>query len=460
MLGLGEMISYLPIEGGHIALAHRFVDPAWAFALSFNYAFNWLIILPVEISAVAVLVQYWDRSKSVNPGVWMAIALIVVIIINLFGARGYAEAEFWFASIKVLTIVVLILVGIAIDCGAGPTADGYIGFRFWKNPGPFVASYLGGFNGRTSLAEFLGFWAVLTQAAFSYIGTEIVAITAGEAENPRRNLPKAIKKVYIRILLFYILGTFIIGLITPSNDPGLGLSSDAAASPFVLAITRVGIKGLPHIINACLITSAWSAGSSDLYTASRALYGMGLVGDLPAIFKRTTRSGLPYVAVGVSSLFGLLAFMGINAGPGKVFGWLANLTAIAGLASWFAISVTYLKFRKGMEVQGIDRSVLPYSSRFAKFGAYYAIFWILIASITSAWTVFLKGKWDTATFVTNYLPLALFPTLFIGKKLWAKTQWRRAEDLDFYTGLQELIDEEGEYIAPTTWYGKLNDAVF
>ena len=228
MVGLGEMCSYLPIEGGHVALAHRFgtsscqcflslarsltsafttsVDPAWAFALSFNYAYNWLIILPVELAAVAILVGYW--TTAINNAVWISIAMVVVVIINLFGSRGYGEAEFWFASIKVLTIIGLIFVGIIINVGYGD--GGYLGFTYWKDPGPFVQYQ--GIAG--TLGQFLGFWAVLIQAAFSFIGTEIVAIASGETENPRRNLPKAIKRVYIRILLFYILGVFIIGIIT------------------------------------------------------------------------------------------------------------------------------------------------------------------------------------------------------------------------------------------------------
>ena len=179
------------------------------------------------------------------------------------------------STFKVLTIVGLIILCIVIDLGGAPGHD-RLGFRYWKNPGPFVQyKEIAGTTGR-----FLGWWAVMTQAAFSYIGTEIVAIAAGEAKNPRRNLPKAIKRVYIRILLFYIGGTFIIGLLVPSNDPGLNLNSgDAASSPFVIAIETAGIKGLPSVINACLLTSAWSAGNSDLYCSSRALceYALSLM---------------------------------------------------------------------------------------------------------------------------------------------------------------------------------------
>lgn len=156
---------------------------------------------------------------------------------------AYGEAEFFFVSIKVVTVVGLIILGIILDLGGGPTHD-RIGFRYWKNPGPFP-QYLGieGTKGR-----FFSFAASLTQAAFSYVGTEVVAMAGAEAKNPRRNIPKAIKRVYIRILLFYIGAVTIIGLLVPYTEPDLALkTSDGAKSPFVIAIKTAGISGLPSV---------------------------------------------------------------------------------------------------------------------------------------------------------------------------------------------------------------------
>ena len=224
-----------------------------------------------------------------------------------------------------------------------------------------------------STGRFLGWWAVMTQASFSFIGTEIVAIAAGEAKNPRRNIPRAIKKVYIRILLFYILGTFIIGLLVPSTNPDLGLKSNAFSSPFVIAIRAAGIKGLPSVINAALLTSAWSAASSDLYTSSRALYGLAISHNAPKIFSHTTRSGLPYASIAFCAAFCALAYMGIHSGSNKVFGWFANMTAIAGLMTWCGIGFTYLRFYAGVKAQGINRDSLPFKSPLQPFLAYYTV---------------------------------------------------------------------------------------
>jgi len=449
MISLGEMIAYLPLPGGHIKLAERFVDPAFSFTLGWNYWYNWTFILPAELSAAGILINFWN--KTVNNSAWITICLVVVVTINMFGAGIYGEAEFIFASIKVITITGLIILGIVLDLGGGPNHD-RLGFRYWKKPGPFA-----NYNGITgNKGHFLGWWAVLSQAAFSFIGTEIVAIAAGEAKNPRRNLPKAIRRVYIRILLFYIGGTFVIGLLVPSNNPDLNLAvSNAAKSPFVIAIRQAGIKGLPSVINAALLTSAWSAASSDLYTSSRALYGLAAVGNAPGIFLKTSKSGLPYVAILFSSLFAFLAYMGTTAGAGKVFIWFQNMTAVAGLMTWFGICVTYVRFHKGFIAQGYDRSKLPYTSMFQPYAAWYGLCSCLILCIFSGWSVFLKGNWDHSTFITNYLPLILFPILYIGAKFWKKAPVVKAQDMDFVTNIAEIEAAVYDEPPPRNWVEKV-----
>ncbi|KAJ7688423.1 amino acid permease/ SLC12A domain-containing protein [Mycena rosella] len=438
MISLGEMVAYLPIPGGHIKLAERFVDPAFSFTMGWNYWYNWIIVLPAELSAASVLINFWN--KSVNDAVRVdTIIMVVVVAINMCGAGVYGEAEFIFASIKVITITGLIILGIVLDLGGGPDHD-RLGFRYWKHPGALPYNGISGVTG-----QFLGWWAVMTQAAFSYIGTEIVAIAAGEAKNPRRNLPKAIRRVYIRILLFYIGGVIVIGLLVPSSDPGLQLGSGtAASSPFALMIlSSSGIKALPSIINACLLTSAWSAGSSDLYTSSRALCTLAVAGNAPRIFLKTLSNGLPIASIAFCSLFSGLAYMGVTAGSGKVFGWFANMTAIAGLLTWFGICLTYIRFYKGMKAQGYDRKHLPFASPLQPFAAWYALIFCIVICFFSGWATFLKGNWVAADFVTNYLPLGMFPVMYAGAKYYyyrkgTPIAWKAYSDLDFVTDIAEI----------------------
>ncbi|KAH9839004.1 amino acid permease [Rhodofomes roseus] len=449
MISLGEMAAFLPVPGGHITYAERFVDPAWSFALGWLYWYNWTIVLPAEMSAAAVLIGYWNTA--VNPAAWITMCLVIVIFLNMFGAGFYGEAEFIFASIKVVTITGLIILGIVLDLGGGPNHD-RIGFRYWKHPGPFNQYHgIQGAKGR-----FLAWWAVMTQAAFSYIGTEVVAIAGAEAKNPRRNIPKAIRNVYIRILLFYMGGVIVIGLLVPYTDDRLNLpNTTAAASPFVIAIQTAGIRGLPSLINACLLTSAWSAGNSDLYCSSRALYSLAINGNAPQIFSKTNKRGLPWVALTVNALLGCLAYMDVGSGSAKVFGWLANMTAIAGLSSWFAIAVTYLRFRKGLKAQGIDRSTLPYSHWLQPFAAWYAAILCFIVCLFSGWSVFLKDNWSTATFVTNYLPMMIFPVLYIIKRFWSRHHFVRPEDMDFKTGMDEVLASSYDEPPPRNWVERI-----
>ncbi|EJD51892.1 hypothetical protein AURDEDRAFT_111470 [Auricularia subglabra TFB-10046 SS5] len=436
MISLGEMVAYLPIEGGHIKLAERFVEPALSFSMGWNYWYNWTIVMPAELSAAAIIVNFWAK-ESINNAAWITICLVVVVVINLFGAKAYGEAEFWFASIKVITITGLIILGIILDLGGGPSHE-RIGFRYWKSPGPF-AQFLDipGATGR-----FLGFWACISQAAFSFIGTEIVAIAAGEAKNPRRNLPRAIKRVYVRILLFYMGGTFIIGLLVPSNEPGLSLGAeDARGSPFVIAIQNAGIKVLPSIINAALLSSAWSAASSDLYTSSRALYGLALSGNAPRIFSRTTKNGLPLVSIIFCTAFGFLSYMATSESAGEVFNWFANMTSTAGLVTWLGICITYTRFYAGMKAHGIDRATLPFASKLQPYAAYYAGVACFIFCFFSAFQVFIHGHWKVDKFITSYLPFVGFFVIWGGAKLVYKSKWVAVEHMDFTTGLEAIEAE-------------------
>ncbi|PLW05859.1 hypothetical protein PCANC_13980 [Puccinia coronata f. sp. avenae] len=433
MASLGEMVSHLPIAGGHITLAGRFVDSSLALTMGYNYFYNWSIVLPTELSASAILMNYW--TKSVNNAVWIGLFLIIVALINLGGARFYAEFEFWFASIKVVTIVGLIILGLILNAGGGPDHDP-IGSRYWREPGPFV-QYLGI---KGVLGRFLGFWSVLIQAAFSCTGTEITAMTAAEAKNPKKSLPRAIKGVAVRIALFYILGVLVIGLLVPSNNPRLNLNShDATSSPFMIAIEKSGIKSLPSIINAALLSSAWSAASSNMYTSSRALYALAIAGNAPAIFKRTNRWGLPWVCLLVSFSCGFLAFMSLGSGgAGLVFKWLSTMASSTGLLTWVGILITYLRFDAGVKAQNINRDQFPYKSYVRSAGAVYGLLMCCLILLFNSPSVFIKGHWDTATFITGYLPTLMAIATYTMSKLNRKRKGARTaivgvHEMDFFT---------------------------
>lgn len=251
---------------------------------------------------------------------------------------------------KIILVLILIITALVIDLGGGPK-KGRIGFRYWIDPGPFAPYF-----GNNNTGKFLGWFTDLVQAAGSYMGIEMVIVAAAEVKNPRVALRKAVKRLFWRIVIFYILLIFLVSLIVRYDDPKLLQSTGtSASSPFVLAMTRAGISGLPHFVNICVLLSAFSSGSSLMYSASRMIYGMALRGYAPRIFAKTTRSGLPIVALTLVNCFMPLAYMSISSGASTVFNWLSNLTALSGYVVWGMIGVTYLRFKKGVEAHGINR---------------------------------------------------------------------------------------------------------
>ncbi|KAF8188432.1 amino acid permease/ SLC12A domain-containing protein, partial [Pholiota molesta] len=322
MVSLGEMAAFLPHKKGFSGYATRFVDPALGFALGWNYLMKYLIVTPNNINAAGVVVQYWTTAVPI--AVWMVFA------INLLGVRVFGELEFWFSGIKVVALIGLLLMGIIIDLGGNPHHD-RIGFRYWRAPDGPMGVYLLDQVHNSKEAIFLGFWAVLVNALFAFMGTELIGVTVGEAQNPRKNIPIAIRRTFWRIVIFYIGGVFVIGLVVPRTNQSLFVATKsktgAAASPFVVATTLVGIKVLNHIINAAILIFVMSAANSDLYIGSRTLYGLAVEGKAPAIFKRVNRMGVPYPALIFCTMFCALVFLNVHSSGAKVFTWFVNLVS-------------------------------------------------------------------------------------------------------------------------------------
>ncbi|PRP86942.1 amino acid transporter [Planoprotostelium fungivorum] len=419
---LGEMCAFLPIPGSFTNYATRFVDPALGFATGWNYWYSYAITLPAEITAAAIVISYWN--SPVNIAVWITIFYVACFALNMIGADAYGEAEFWMAIIKVVTVIGLIILGFVLICGGGPTHD-VVGFRYWKDPGPFNSIMVDNGGG-----YFLATCAVFVQAAFSYLGTEIVAVTSGEAENPTKTLPRAIKRVFIRIILFYLLGVFVIGMLIPSDDPRLlGGSSDASASPFVIFIEIAQIQVLPSIINAVILTAALSAGNSDLYAASRTLYALAIEGKAPSFLKRCNKRGLPYFSVIVTGAFGLLAFLNVSQSGSKVFNWFILFTTVTGLAAWAVICLSYIRFHAALKYHKIDRNTLPYRSPLQPYSAWFGFVMCIIIIIFNGFTDF--SPFDPISFVSSYGNIPIFFGLFFGYKFIKKTKIVPLSEVDF-----------------------------
>ena len=431
---LGEMAAWLPLPGCVPIFATRYVDEALGFTLGWNYWYQFAIGVPIEVSVCCVIVDYWNNS--VPKAALITVFFVAMVAINCFPVRIYGEAEFAFGAIKLTTIVGLILLMLIITCGGGPQGDP-IGFRYWNNPGPMNEYLKDG-----ALGRFLGFWKVFIQATFSYGGSEMVVVASGETENPRRNIPKAVRRVFWRIAIFYVLSIFLVGLCVSSEDPKLlnaidSNSPGANQSPFVIAIENAGIKALPSIINAVVLSSAWSAGNSFFYASTRVLYSAALDGKAPAILK-FEKFGVPYGCVAMTTALGCLSYLNLGNRSSEVFFWISNLSAVSTLIVWASVSYTYVCFYRGLKHNGIDRNTLPFKSPLQPYLAWFSICFCLIVAFFNGFDAFFPGRFSAKTFVPPYIDIPIVLALFFGYKFVKKTKFVRVQDMDLWSGKAEI----------------------
>ncbi|KAF8964612.1 hypothetical protein BGZ52_011760, partial [Haplosporangium bisporale] len=206
--------------------------------------------------------------------------------------------------------------------------------------------------------------------------------------DPRRNIPKAARRFVWRLALFYGFSSLLIGILVPSDDKNLLGASNASASPFVIGIQRVGIPVLNHVINAAILTSAWSAGNSFLYSGSRVLYSMSLNGQAPKWFAITNRRGVPYVAVLFTWCFGMLAYLNVSNTGATVFNWFVSISTISGFVAWIVVMITYLRFRRAMEYNNL-LNVLPYKTSLQPYATYFTLLIVSLLTITSGFQTFM-----------------------------------------------------------------------
>lgn len=331
----------------------------------------------------------------------------------------------------------LILLSFILFWGGGPDRD-RLGFRYWQNPGaanPYIKE--GG------IGLFISFWSTLVSCIFPFVfAPELIIVTGGEMESPRRNLPKAARRYFYRLVFFYVFGVLSIGVTCPSNDPRLtDGGAGAGSSPFVVAIANAGISTLPSIVNAVILISAWSSGNSFLYMSSRSLYSLAVSGNAPHIFKKCTKSGIPIYAVGTSSLFCVLSYLNVSSSGGVVFNWFVNLTNAWGMISWVCCMIIFLRFRKACAHHGV---VSPWRNFTQPYGAWIALVGFSFLCLINGFTVFFPQNWSAANFLTAYVGIPIFLAMYFGHRIWAwKDKWAwDPDEIDMTTGLQEVIDAE------------------
>lgn len=335
MRALGEMAVDEPVSGSFSSYANRYLGPFAGYLTGWTYWFMWVVVGMAEITVVGVYVNYW--FPDIPQWVTALTALVVITMINLTNVKAFGEFEFWFAMIKVVAIVGMIVVGLGMILFGIGNEGQPIGFdNLWAH---------GGFmpNGIE------GILMSLVLVMFSFGGVELVGITAGEAKNPRKSIPSAINNVVWRILIFYIAALGIMMSLYPWNEVGTN------GSPFVLIFDKVGIPGAAHIINFVVLTAALSAFNSGLFSTGRMLYNLSLQKNGPKYFGKLNKHSTPRRGILFSSSFLLVAVFLNYIVPEKVFMYISSIATVAVITSWTIILITQLKFRQSKTKEEVTK---------------------------------------------------------------------------------------------------------
>ncbi|KAI1324396.1 amino acid permease/ SLC12A domain-containing protein [Xylariaceae sp. FL0255] len=427
---LGELAVMYPVSGGFYTYANRFIDPSWGFAMGWNYVFQWAIVVPLELTVCGISIAYWN--SEISPAVWISVFWATIIIVNVFGTLGYAEEEFWASAFKLTGTVIFLIIAFVLVLGGGPKGglyDEYWGARLWYDPGAFK-------NG------FKGFCSVFVTAAFAFSGTELVGLAAAESENPAKALPGAIKQVFWRITLFYVLGLLFVGLLISSDDVNLlnASNDDPAASPFVLAGQYAHLYGFNNFMNVVILVSVISISVSGIYGGSRTLTALAQQGYAPKIFSYVDRSGRPLFSVIVLLLFGALAYISLAASGNTVFTWLLAVSGLAALFTWGSICLSHIRFRHAWLHHGHTLDEIPFKAVGGVWGSWLGLFLIAIVLVANFYIAISPIGVSIGTaedFFEQYLALPIVLVFWAAGYAWKREGWLKLDQIDVDSGRRE-----------------------
>ncbi|WP_021167931.1 Aromatic amino acid transport protein AroP [Sporomusa ovata DSM 2662] len=388
MRALGEMAVAHPVSGSFSQYAYQYWGELPGFVAGWNYWFNYVVVGMAELSVIGTYINYW--LPDIPTWVSALVCLVLVTLINVINVKAYGEFEFWFAIIKVLAIIGMIVFGIAmIVFGVGNGGQPVGISNLWSHGGFFP----------------MGLYGVvmsLVLVMFSFGGVELVGITAGEAENPKKIIPQAINQVVWRILLFYVGAMTVILAIFPWNE------METTGSPFVQIFSHVGISAAANLLNFVVLTAALSAYNSALYSNGRMLYGLAQQKNAPKFFGKLNSAGAPVNAVLVSSAFTLITVLVSYLDPEKVFLYFMALATISIIINWAIILIVQLKFRNH-RVQ--VKEPLVFKMPFYPLGSYFCLAFLVLVVIIMAfmpdmrYSLYIAPVWLLCLYIAYQLKL-------------------------------------------------------
>lgn len=356
MRALGEMAIKNPVAGSFSRYANNYIGPLAGFITGWNYWFLWILTCMAEITAVGVYMKHWFPDSP--QWAWALAALVVMTAVNFLAVKAYGELEFWFAAIKVVTIILMIVVGLGMiifGFGNNGVATGIS--NLWSHGGFFP-------NGGEGVLR------AMQMVMFAYLGIEMIGVTAGEVKNPEKSIARAIDSVFWRILLFYVLALSVIMAIYPWNEIGGG------NSPFVLTFEKIGIAKAAGIIQFVVLTAALSSCNSGIFSTARMLFNLAQQGEAPKRFEKTNKGGVPGIAILMSATVLLIGVVLNYFMSDDVFKIVTSIATFGALWTWGIILVSQMKFRKTLSSS--EKKKLKYKMPFYPYSSYFALAVLLL----------------------------------------------------------------------------------
>ncbi|KGR12171.1 hypothetical protein MG5_01809 [Candida albicans P57072] len=494
-----EMVTFVSVIDGVSGLSSRFIDDAFGFAAGWLYFLSFSTGVAGEVVAGVIMLSYYPHlNTATNTGStagFVTLFLALILGSNLVHIQFFGELEYISSLVKMIWAIIMMIVMVVLNRGGFPNTP-VMGFKYWQySKSDFANNIIFGlfrpaFNlhddGTSSPSEGIGgdkgrFMSLLTAilvVCYAYSGTEIVCIAACEAKNPRKALPSATRRVFWRIIIFYVLSAFLVSLNVYAGDPRLlryysgstGISpsefatnpaviqaggehcsidykvvagyGSGAQSPWIVALQSSSLCQFSSITNGFLVFFAVSCGNAQLYVSSRTAYSLALQGKAPKFLTYCNRFGIPYNAVLFAGSFGLLAFACVNESATVVFQNLTSLIASSGIFVWFTMCLTFIRFYYGLKRRPdiLDRNdkSYPYKSPFQPYSAIVGCIGTLFILFSMGFVVFLKGEWDTMFFFSSYGSIMIFTVLYVGYRFIKGTSVPSLDKLDFDSGRTEM----------------------
>jgi arginine/ornithine permease len=326
MVCLGELAVHMPVTGSFQTYASKYISPSAGFSLGWMYFIGSAVTAGVEFTAAGILMKRWFPDISV--WVWCAVFIALLFVLNALTTKGFAEAEYWFSGIKVVAVIFFIIIGCGAIFGIIPLAD---------RPAPLMKNFAPTGLFPTGLVIL---FTTMMNVIFSYQGSELIGIAAGETEEPKRNIPRAIRNVLFRIIVFYIASVIILSAIFPAKELGL------LESPFVTLMDLAGIPFAPDIMNFVILTAILSVGNSCIYASTRLLWAMSREGMAPKRFGKLSKRKVPFAALVFTMIFSLLSLLTSVLAADTVFVLLMSVAGISVTISWIGIALSQFMFRR------------------------------------------------------------------------------------------------------------------